>query len=323
MSLFAAALRLARDEGIDMPDDFDRFGLDPDLATAARVANQCAKDAVDLCFRLQTTDFVESVTPKPKNRQQTRLAPRPLPEAPDWMRKEGANRAAILSASTSALRAALEPVRTSLIGALPGKKQLGAIRAYTIHDAILVFSERLLNGLLWYIGSVSNRQRPILTAVDVEKIEQRWALIAQQMGGKDIVTTANEAVNEVLKLLMDESLGAQRLRHTRSTEVSATGEAECSHSPDFRSIIWFGKSFTFTSNQAACVKILWENYERGTPDVSGATLLEAADIQQDRFDKVFRDNNAWRTVIVSGKRKGTYRLATPSEIAADIKTPSN
>lgn len=47
----------------------------------------------------------------------------------------------------------------------------------------------------------------------------------------------------------------------------ATELGDYDHSPDFRSVRWFGESYTFTENQALRVKLLWENWERGTPDV--------------------------------------------------------
>ena len=85
-----------------------------------------------------------------------------------------------------------------------------------------------------------------------------------------------------------------------------------SHSPDFRSVRWFGQSYSFTPNQAACVKMLWEAWERGTPEVGGQTLLDAADASTERIDVVFRGCSAWNTMIVSGNTKGAYQLAKPT-----------
>lgn len=73
-----------------------------------------------------------------------------------------------------------------------------------------------------------------------------------------------------------------------------------------------GNTYSFTSTQAACLKRLWEAWVNGTPDISGAALLEAADAQSSRLVDIFRNNLAWRTLIVPGATKGTYRLAVPS-----------
>ena len=86
------------------------------------------------------------------------------------------------------------------------------------------------------------------------------------------------------------------------------------HSPDFRSVNWFGVSYAFTALQAACVAVLWNAWENGTPDVSGERMLESSDNDRDtkRIDTVFQNHPAWKTMIVSGDTKGTYRLCEPA-----------
>jgi len=85
------------------------------------------------------------------------------------------------------------------------------------------------------------------------------------------------------------------------------------HSPDFRSVNWFGEEHTFTPNQAAVIKVLWENWNQGTAEVGDQYLLEAADSSGNRLDLVFRGHRAWGTMIVGGNTKGTRRLAEPSK----------
>jgi len=92
------------------------------------------------------------------------------------------------------------------------------------------------------------------------------------------------------------------------------GADKAAHSDDFRSVLWHGTRYTFTANQAACVKLLWENWERETPDVGDATVLEQAGVAQARLDAVFRvdgkQHTAWGEMIVSLSR-GTHRLQAP------------
>lgn len=83
------------------------------------------------------------------------------------------------------------------------------------------------------------------------------------------------------------------------------------HSEDFRSVHWYGQHFSFTALQAACVKELWAAWEQGTPDVSTAKLLEAAESGSRRMVDLFRNSPAWQTLIVTGATKGTKRLADP------------
>ncbi len=94
------------------------------------------------------------------------------------------------------------------------------------------------------------------------------------------------------------------------------------HSPDYRSVLWYGTDYTFAPNQAACVKILWDAFLNRTPEVSGEYLITEADIQNStqRIDIVFRGNPAWGTMIVKGSRKGTYRLKAPEAKTAPTKS---
>ena len=90
--------------------------------------------------------------------------------------------------------------------------------------------------------------------------------------------------------------------------------SDVAHSPDFRSVLWDEKPHTFTALQAACVKVLWENWNQGTPEVGEQTILELADTTQKRLSKVFDDgkHSAWGTMIVPGASKGTFRLSEAS-----------
>ena len=84
------------------------------------------------------------------------------------------------------------------------------------------------------------------------------------------------------------------------------------HSPDFRSVYWFGQEYSFTANQAACVRLLWEAWENGTPELSAAALCESVELANDRLDLVFRKHPAWGEMIRPGHTKGSYRLSPPA-----------
>ena len=115
-------------------------------------------------------------------------------------------------------------------------------------------------------------------------------------------------------------VAAELLRSQSAPTSRELHEPQARHSPDFRSVIWFGQTYSFTANQAACVRLLWEAWENGTPELSGAKILEEADIDQDRLSAVFRDHPAWKTMIRPGHTKGAYRLSPPT---AHRKAPKN
>lgn len=89
---------------------------------------------------------------------------------------------------------------------------------------------------------------------------------------------------------------------------------ETAHAPDFRSVRWFGKRYEFTANQAAAVRVLWQAWKNGTPDVGDETILAAIDHEAppERLNVQFRGHAAWNTMIVAGATKGTHRLREPS-----------
>ncbi len=95
----------------------------------------------------------------------------------------------------------------------------------------------------------------------------------------------------------------------------ANNPPRATHSPDFASVNWFGTVYEFSPNQRKIVCELWAAWKEGAPSVGGDYLLEAADIKKGtRMGDVFRDSNAWGTMIAeSQNRKGVYRLQEPGQ----------
>ena len=110
-----------------------------------------------------------------------------------------------------------------------------------------------------------------------------------------------------------ECLRAYSEKHPHAAYAKREG-LQCGndHSEDFRSLRWFGRSYRFTANQAPVVRVLYDHFMRGVPDLSTETLLSAIDPEgpPERLDTVFRGSDAWGTIIVS-ESKGTRRLSEP------------
>lgn len=130
-----------------------------------------------------------------------------------------------------------------------------------------------------------------------------------------------------------ETVRANYLKALTSEANEATGMAavDAVHSPDFRSVRWFGELYSFTFNESVVVQVLWTAWEQGTPDVSHCTLreaieeLEKSSLPQSRerigdrakLKNVFRSKGgkkAWGTLVVAGETRGTYRLAEPKKL---------
>lgn len=95
------------------------------------------------------------------------------------------------------------------------------------------------------------------------------------------------------------------------------------HSSDFTSVTWFGTAYSFTKGlQAASVKVLWEAWVAGTPNLSQETIGNKAGSANERFrlEHVFRPTTkkkgkreshpAWGTMIRS-VGKGVFALSPP------------
>lgn len=88
---------------------------------------------------------------------------------------------------------------------------------------------------------------------------------------------------------------------------------DATHGVGFRSVKWFGTVHEFTTTQAACVKVLWEQWEQGTPAIAELDLLEAAGSCSSRLRDIFDKgkHTAWGTMIAES-RKGAFRLQEPT-----------
>lgn len=93
------------------------------------------------------------------------------------------------------------------------------------------------------------------------------------------------------------------------TSVASVSSSTLPHSPDFRSVSAHGGEFGFTAQQAPVVKLLYEAYENGTPDVGQVFILSELGLPGTQLRDLFRHSEAWGTLIISGSTRGTFRLS--------------
>jgi len=79
-------------------------------------------------------------------------------------------------------------------------------------------------------------------------------------------------------------------------------------SDDYRSATFRGKSYSFTSRQAQVVEMLHEAYLNGTPELGKDHILEKLGSPNSRLRDTFKKHPAWNSLIVSGEKRGAYRL---------------
>ncbi len=100
---------------------------------------------------------------------------------------------------------------------------------------------------------------------------------------------------------------------------------QCEHSEDYTSVIWFGARYEFTKTQAACVKLLWAEWEKGGLALAEETVAEMIGSESSSF-RLFHTfrmkkkskmtkrvgkttvHRTWGTMIVPAG-KGKFRLA--------------
>lgn len=81
-------------------------------------------------------------------------------------------------------------------------------------------------------------------------------------------------------------------------------------SPDFRSVNYNGEVYALTSSLAKIVEILYNAWEKGTPEVSTAYISEQMEglLATSDLRDSYRKSKIWKTLLVSGTTKGTLRL---------------
>jgi hypothetical protein len=81
------------------------------------------------------------------------------------------------------------------------------------------------------------------------------------------------------------------------------------HSSDFHSVTLRGQQFSLTPSQAQVVERLFEAYQNGTPEIGQHTLIVGLELQSRRLRDIFKSRpEAWGTLVVPGRTRGTYRL---------------
>jgi hypothetical protein len=215
---------------------------------------------------------------------------------------------------------AIDTVKSYLVPAVPDVARYGPALAASWHHAVFNCLSDMLRDIMnivgtppevnWFNGGISEEQR------DQELIKVGDHLLPI----RDFLVKRYSSVDTELK----------HARCMLYKEMSIAWQAYCwecamginlepppagggtavmtSHGPDFRSVIWNSKPYSFTRQQSRAVGILWELWENGTPEVGEDHLLKTIQSTEPTLRDVFRDHKAWGTMIVVGKTDGAYQL---------------
>lgn len=143
---------------------------------------------------------------------------------------------------------------------------------------------------------------------DLKEVRAKYCQVLKELAGRVGGNHKTEPVKEPPEA---GAKGKVDLKPIAAPKLKDTEQV--AYSPGFRSVHWFGTDYSFTGQQGAVVQILLEAWEKGTPDVGDATLLEKAGSESKRLKDVFKNHPAWGTMIVQGETKGTHQLAEPAK----------
>jgi hypothetical protein len=216
-----------------------------------------------------------------------------------------------------------------------GPARFGQISGATAHEAALAYSQaidsRIMLAVTKATGDILREAGPDAQQELLAYFGNRWATQNLDFLQRHFNTWRGHfdyaglpPSTEMIGDMKIEAAAAARARLAVSpldagAKAPALPARPARHSDDFRSVHWYGADYTFTPSQAACVKVLWRNWDNGTPEVGEDTVLTdvEVDAQAKRLIDLFRDRKsesryhlAWGTMIVQG-RKGAYRLNPP------------
>lgn len=176
------------------------------------------------------------------------------------------------------------------------------------------------------MGAIANGRRGAVSADDDVVVGVRRATAPAGREGVEALAAADEVLDAARACARERAGQGMALSHVvvvvsgpdgrtrRRVFRPPTPPAPVRHGPDYRSVYWFGTAHPpFTALQAAVVKILWEAWENGTPDVGDAYLLEEAGsaASAGSVANVFQGHPAWTTMI-SSRQKGSHYLHAPA-----------
>ncbi|MBT4868412.1 MAG: hypothetical protein HON53_25160 [Planctomycetaceae bacterium] len=217
---------------------------------------------------------------------------------------------------------AIDAIRSYLVPAIPDVATFGPAMAASWHHAVYNCLGDLLRDIMnivgappevnWYAGTMSEEQRD----QELLKVGDRLVPI------REFVTKQYSGVESELKrarcmLYKEMSIAWQAYNwecamgiNAEPPNVGGGTAVMTSHGPDFRSVIWNSKSFSFTRLQSRAVALLWEAWDNDTPEVGEDHIVGSLQIEDQALRDVFSNHKAWGTMIVAGETEGSYRLVS-------------
>lgn len=193
-------------------------------------------------------------------------------------------------------------------------------------DGVLSLAQRLCGGLCLAVHGLTldleDEQDPSEFVLQADPLALKWrqthqVLLTYKFDTKNLIALLDKELLQVENLVAESRAKNKPVVAEPMADKGSKGPIPV-HSPDFRSVNWYGVDYEFTPNQAACVKVLWEAFEVGIGSMGELEILDRAGLYTGRLYNVFRNkikgtcrvepHNALNHMIVKGGTSGTYRL---------------
>lgn len=195
------------------------------------------------------------------------------------------------------------------------------------HTAALKMADRVAGAIIVeerepdeILSKALNKEQKDQFATDQRKlVESEFRLFRERVRSGDLYDLP-DARAVVAACEREAHIAASRRGKQESASKVQMAEPQLSaseqpwHSADYSSVRWRGRMYTFSPNQRAVIKLLWEDWEQGGRGLGQAYLLERAGGEtKGRLSDLFKHEHAWKTLIVNGARKDVFRLDLPEK----------
>ncbi len=129
-------------------------------------------------------------------------------------------------------------------------------------------------------------------------------VLSQQIGlARDEISRGQIPSSSLLALLLQES------------NVGTVQGNDFYPSSDYRTARWLHEPLTFSECQAMAIRNLHRAHLDGRGALSGRLALAGSTCANSKMSDVFKRHPAWKTLVISGGSKGTYRLNLSPKVA--------
>ena len=154
---------------------------------------------------------------------------------------------------------------------------------------------------------------PPITALQPAPVHPRpleaeeWAELLRSIGivlGPRLV----EAVAIIRAGLLNYSEACRAHNRSSGSYAALEGGSRLRHTVDYGTVRWRHEEYYLTPLQAKVVRVLHAEQRKGFRELRGSAILKEIDTYSRSFSDLFKGSPAWKTLVLPGSKRGSYRL---------------